>query len=736
MAAEGQNDIILNVSGNTRQLEREIQKVANNSLVLNTKGFSQPLGKITGQLGEFEKSLAASNARVIAFGASAGAIYALQRALAETVKSVISVEKSLIEINSILNVSEKNLTKFGNNLFEIAKNTGQSFNEVAKSALEFSRQGLTVEQTLKRTSDALILARLSGMDVVDSTNAITAALNSFNQTTISSTELVNKLVAVDAGFAVSSADLAEAIKRVGSSAQDVGVSLDELIAIVTSAQQTTARGGAVIGNSFKTIFTRVQRPKVLEALEQIGVKTRDLEGNMLPLMQILGDLSIKFDTLGGSQRAQIAELVGGVYQINILKAALGDLSKEFSIYNQALGISSRATNEAMSRNEEYNTSISAMLNKTINNLTKASSEIGNITLAPTLKKSLDLLNSGLESMSSDNGEYEGVGSTIGQGIAKGLGNFLSGPGLLFASAALIKVFERLTKYSYDAFKSLSGINAKSAEQQQLQAQILNLISRNPAIIEQINRGTLNTTSLHRDLLTYIQAETIAMEKQLAVANTLSKTLLQSGVRVPQSGDLKGLPVKQMKYFGFIPNFNYEEAETFGAAMGGYKAGKVKTMNIPKEGKVIYNDAESVVKMPGFSQPAIMPPEKSKAGENYKKTFEDKYGFNPYKYFGFIPNFNRERWMGPKGAVNPRTLQKGFTASAEELVYEKGWIRLSGKLAEEASLRRGQKVLSENNIQVGKLKNDEGDDVVFVKSATSDKVGDAQKVTNLLQGSLG
>ena len=34
--------------------------------------------------------------------------------------------------------------------------------------------------------------------------------------------------------------------------QDAGVSLDELIALVTSAQQTTARGGAVIGNSFKT----------------------------------------------------------------------------------------------------------------------------------------------------------------------------------------------------------------------------------------------------------------------------------------------------------------------------------------------------------------------------------------------------------------------------------------------------------------------------------------------------
>ena len=43
-------------------------------LKLDPKDFNQPLGRISGQLGEFDKSLAASNARVIAFGASASAI--------------------------------------------------------------------------------------------------------------------------------------------------------------------------------------------------------------------------------------------------------------------------------------------------------------------------------------------------------------------------------------------------------------------------------------------------------------------------------------------------------------------------------------------------------------------------------------------------------------------------------------------------------------------------------------
>jgi TP901 family phage tail tape measure protein len=628
--AQGDN-IIIDVLGNTRPLEKQIEKVANTALVLNSKGFSQPLGKINGQLGEFEKSLAASNARVIAFGASAGAIFAVQKAFSETIKSVIDVEKSLTDINVILNASSKNLASFGNSLFDIAKNTGQSFSEVASAATEFSRQGLGIEDTLKRTSDALILTRLTGMGVVDSVESITAALNSFNKTSITSNELINKLAAVDAGFAVSSADLAEAVRRVGSSAQDAGVSLDQLIALVTSAQQTTARGGAVIGNSFKTIFTRLQRTDTLDALEAIGVATKDQQGNILPLITILNSLSSTYSKLSGTQRAQVAELVGGVFQINVLKASLADLGNQYSIYSRALQVSNGATNEANTRNEELNQTLSATINKTLANLQKLAAQAGNIAIAPTLKNLLGGLNTALESFQP---ESEDIGSRIGQGLLKGIGTFLGGPGVLLAAAALFKVFERLVTFSADAFKSLTGINAKAAEQQALQGQILNLIGRNPQIIEQINSGNVNTATLHKQILTLIEQETAAMQRQVAVADALSKSLISSGVRVAQTGAMRGIPTKSA---GFIPNFSAGQ-EVAGALAGGYMPGKVKQTFIPNYGMVTYNDAEKVKKFNGFNQPAIMPPQDSRAGKNYKQSFEKAHGFNPYAWSGYVPNF--------------------------------------------------------------------------------------------------
>ena len=111
-----------NVTGtatlNTSKAEKDLSRFLNKAerrkvkLALDDRAFTQPLGRITGAADEFNKSLAASNARVIAFAASAGLMYAVQRALTEVAKSAIEVEKSLADVNVILGATTSNLHKF------------------------------------------------------------------------------------------------------------------------------------------------------------------------------------------------------------------------------------------------------------------------------------------------------------------------------------------------------------------------------------------------------------------------------------------------------------------------------------------------------------------------------------------------------------------------------------------------------------------------------------------------
>jgi TP901 family phage tail tape measure protein len=298
---------------------------------LNPKGMVQPLGKITNAASEFQKSMDASAARVFAFGAAVGVINGISDAFKGMVLATAQVEKSLKDIQVVMEVSDQAMRKFGDGLFDVARNTATSLKDVAESATELARQGLSAEETLARVNSALVLSRLSGLDAVKSTETLTAAINSFNKEGITHEQIVNRMANVDAAFAVSSADLAEAISRAGAVAQSSGVSFNELSAVITAVQQRTARGGSVIGNGFKSIFTRIKRSGVRESLEEIGVATKNLDGSFRSGMDVILDYADVYKTLSDSQKAYTSEQLAGVYQIQNLQALLQDLNSVLSV---------------------------------------------------------------------------------------------------------------------------------------------------------------------------------------------------------------------------------------------------------------------------------------------------------------------------------------------------------------------------------------------------------------------
>jgi TP901 family phage tail tape measure protein len=507
-----------------RDLEKTFERLGRSGRK-NLRPLGEGLSAATASASEFDKSLAAANARVIAFGASAGIVVKVQQAFSALVKSTIDVEKSLKDINVILGASEKQLSKFGTGLFKVAKETGQTFETVAAAATELSRQGLSAEKTLQRTKDAMILARLAGMDAVSAVDALTATLNTFTDAGLNSTKVVNKLAKVDAAFAVSSQDLAQALQRVGASAKGAGVSFDELLAIVTAAQQKTARGGAVIGNSFKTIFTRIQRPEVLNQLEQLGIAVRDLQGNTLPAIRILDGLSRTFDTLSDSQKSIISEQVAGVFQINILKAALSDLNSEYGIYQGALRAASSATNEAVQRNQELNTTVAALLNQTIQSFKELGSTVGAISLAPAMKDLLGGVNTVLGSLT------EAAGTQIGQGILSGIGKFIGGPGLAIAGVIGGKLLFNFVKFSKEALSTLMGQNNAAAQQRSLQQNIVALLSQQPNLLAQIQSGQIGANQVARAYLNTLREQQRLQASIGSVAAGAARAVYTGGARV-------------------------------------------------------------------------------------------------------------------------------------------------------------------------------------------------------------
>src|ERR1019366_2814413 len=116
----------------------------------NKAASKQPLGRITSDVSQFQKSIEASNARVIAFGASAGSIYLVQAAFRKLLSDAVVVQKSLTDINVILGLGSTAMKSFSNEMFKAASQTGQTFETAGKVALEFARHGVSASETAKR----------------------------------------------------------------------------------------------------------------------------------------------------------------------------------------------------------------------------------------------------------------------------------------------------------------------------------------------------------------------------------------------------------------------------------------------------------------------------------------------------------------------------------------------------------------------------------------------------------
>ena len=522
------------------KIEKKVGKLGTGKSI---KPLGEGLSAATANANEFEKSMAAANARVIAFGASAGLIFQFQRALRETVKATIEVEKSLTDINVVLGASQSSLQKFGDQLFKVAAQTGQSFQVVATGATELARQGLGTQETLRRVNDALILTRLTGMGAEDAVSALTAAVNSFNKVGITSSEVINKMAKVDQAFAVSSEDLAKSIARVGSSAVDAGVSLDELFAITTAVQQRTARGGAVIGNAFKTIFTRIQRTDVRKKLEGIGVATQDMQGNLLSATTVLQNLAARFQNLSQAQQANIAESVAGVFQVNVLRAALGDLSQQYGIYNSALKASTSASDEAYRKNEQLNQTLSAQLNATVQNLTKVAAVLGEDMFGPAIRTIATGVNDLIQFI-----EDSPIAKTLGGVFTKGIGAFLSGPGLALAGVAIGKLVANFVKFGKEAAQSFFSINRIASQFDQTTNLITEELMRQPHLLKQVASGEMSVDTAAKKVNTQLDLQTQELIKQRALAAEIA--LAMSSTFAGTSGK-----VTKKRHGGKIPSFS-------------------------------------------------------------------------------------------------------------------------------------------------------------------------------------
>ena len=580
------------------------------SLNASAKEVKQALGRITGQASEFQKSLDASTARVFAFGATTAVLNGVTQSFKKLISVTIEVEKRLVEINSIFQATDATFNKFRNSIFQVAKETGQAFNTVAEGAAELARQGLSAEATANRLKAALVLTRISGLDAEKSVKALTAAINGFASAGLTANQIVNKMVAVDTAFAVSAQDLAEAFSRAGSTAEDAGVSFNELLGLVTAVEQRTARGGAVIGNAFKSIFTRLARGNTIDQLKALGVQIDATQTGV----QKLSALSAALERISDPTIAsEIKELAGGVFQINVVSAALKDLGSDTSIFASAAKTASQATNEAFEKNAALNKTISAQINSLIVGLTSLAEKMGTITFGPLLENLIGLATTFTEFL--DKALDPEKGNVFIKGLFKTIGQFLGGPALVIFTAAFVKIFGLVAKFAKDGLKSIFLIGSETQKIQGIEAGLIGLLQKDENLRKIIASTTATQAQKEQAVIQAIQRENALLTQQAQIMRNLATMAAQRGVTgMSATGGFQGKKGKM-----FASGFRQEEAMAKALGAKNPRAKKISAQINGRQQNVIANSEEDIIRGIGRNGDDAIVPRYMAAG-------------------GYIPNF--------------------------------------------------------------------------------------------------
>lgn len=256
------------------------------------------------------------------------AVQAIRRVARAAVTTLVELDRALTDIAIVTTMTRQETQGLIGTYQKMAKEVGLTTTEVVKLSTAFFRQGREAEDALRLTQTAAVFARIAAINVNDAANFLTAAINGFNLAASESTRIIDRFAALGANAAASAQEIAIALSKVAPAAASAGVGIDNLMAFVTKAIETTREAPENIGTAFKTIFARMRQltdigkvdedgtdvNNVEKALRNIGVELRDAQGEFRDLDKVLIDVGKRWPDITRSQQAYVATTLAGTRQ--------------------------------------------------------------------------------------------------------------------------------------------------------------------------------------------------------------------------------------------------------------------------------------------------------------------------------------------------------------------------------------------------------------------------------------
>ena len=308
--------------------------------------------------------------RFLAYGTATGALIGLISSFKSGIAQAISFDREMVRLTQVSGKSGFELERLSGRVTELSTSLGVSSKELIDVSSTLAQAGLTINQT-KTVLEALAKSALAPSfdNLKETTEGVIAAMRQFSLEATDVDKALGSINAVAAAYAVESRDLVTAIRTAGgvfaSSSKGVAEgtnALNQFLAVFTSVRQTTRADAAGIATGLNTIFARIQRPRTIEYLKELGINLQDLTGKFVGPYEAIKRLSAGIQGLDtrSTTFSGLVEELGGYRQIRNVVPLL----QQAKVATEAYGVAQKGADSLARDSETAQASLAVQIAKT------------------------------------------------------------------------------------------------------------------------------------------------------------------------------------------------------------------------------------------------------------------------------------------------------------------------------------------------------------------------------------
>lgn len=357
--------------------------------------FGNVLTRTNKRLLGFGEAIIRNTQEVLRWSIGVGLVYGSMYKLQELLRTAIDNEAKLADIAVVLGDAQRDLNTIFDEAAKVASETGESINDVLETyALAYRAVG-AIEDPVQRSAsamrlltDATVLNKLSSLDAATSIDVLAGALRQVQkpgddmaETFERGTYLLDSWVQVSRKANVDLATLATAFSITAESAENSGLSIEQLNAIIASlAEKIGGLGGRETGNAVRALIGGIYQQQAAETLTQFGIASQDTAQRMRPFLEITREI-YELNQAGIISDDQLNRigytLGGGVRRGQQYVAFLTDFQRIQQLVNEQTGIQGTAQ-EALGRKVDTVQTSITRLNNAFQNLAQTLGTSGGV----------------------------------------------------------------------------------------------------------------------------------------------------------------------------------------------------------------------------------------------------------------------------------------------------------------------------------------------------------------------